>query len=110
MTNLYGKMSLSPPNVDVCLCSGLWRARFSGWTKTGTAFDFQPTYGDNPVYRAPASSPQSLHQAGHGQSTGLKGRYFVGTYEKRPGNGSDSYTEPHPAYPAGSLAVSGWLS
>jgi hypothetical protein len=35
-----------------------------------------------------------------------QGRYFIGTYEKRPGNGSDRYMQPSNVYPAGSFAVS----
>lgn len=43
-----------------------------GWTKTGTAFDFQPTYGDNPTAR---------HR---GQPSNHQGQYLIGGYEKRP--------------------------
>jgi len=47
-----------------------------GWTKTGTAFDYQPTYGDNPTAR---------HR---GQPSKHQGNYWIGTYEKYPGPGS----------------------
>jgi hypothetical protein len=43
-----------------------------GWTKTGTAFDAQPTYGDNPTAR------------NRGQASKHQGNYWIGTYEKRP--------------------------
>jgi hypothetical protein len=43
-----------------------------GWTKTGTAFDFQPTYGDNPTGR------------NRGQPSRHQGQYWIGTFEKRP--------------------------
>ena len=43
-----------------------------GWTKTGTAFDFQPTYGDNPTGRQ------------RGQPSQHQGQYWIGGYEKRP--------------------------
>ncbi len=43
-----------------------------GWTKTGTAFDFQPTYGDNPTAR---------HR---GQPSNHQGQYWIGGFEKRP--------------------------
>ena len=43
----------------------------SGWTKTGTAFEQQPTLGNNIVARIP------------GSSFSLQGRYFVGTFEDR---------------------------
>ena len=52
-----------------------------GWIKSGTAFDFQPTYGDNPTAR---------HR---GQPSNHVGRYWIGGFEKyqglpgqRPGN------------------------
>ncbi len=44
-----------------------------GWTKTGDAFDFQPTLGDNPTARK------------RGQPSGHQGRYWIGTYEKYQG-------------------------
>ena len=44
----------------------------SNWTKTGTAFDNQPTYGDNPTAR------------GRGEPANLKGDWWIGTYENRP--------------------------
>jgi hypothetical protein len=43
----------------------------AGWTKTGTAFDFQPTYGDNPTAR---------HR---GQPSRHQGDYWIGGYENR---------------------------
>jgi hypothetical protein len=42
-----------------------------GWTKTGSAFDSQPTYGDNPTAR---------HR---GQPSNHQGTYWVGGYENR---------------------------
>ena len=63
----------------------------SGWFKTGDAFDFQPTFGDNSrrrtVYKG-ISSPKR-HTTGTFQSSLMRGRYYIGTYEKRPGNSSD---------------------
>jgi len=44
-----------------------------GWTKTGNAFDHQPTLGDNPTAR---------HR---GQPSHHQGRYWIGTYEKYQG-------------------------
>jgi hypothetical protein len=44
-----------------------------GWVKQGTAFDFQPTYGDNPTAR---------HR---GQPSHHEGRYWIGGYEKYQG-------------------------
>lgn len=50
----------------------------SGWTKTGTAFDYQPTYGDNPTARR------------RGQASNHQGNYWIGTYEKYQGPDSGS--------------------
>jgi hypothetical protein len=43
-----------------------------GWEATGTAFAYQPTYGDNPTAR---------HR---GQPSNHEGNYWIGGYEKRP--------------------------
>ncbi len=50
-----------------------------GWNKTGNAFDFQPTFGDNPAYR----------NQGH---VNFQGKYWIGTYEKY--TGSDGPNSP----------------
>ena len=42
----------------------------TGWTKTGDAFDFQPTKGDNPTAR------------NRGQPSNHEGKWWIGTYEK----------------------------
>jgi hypothetical protein len=44
-----------------------------GWTRSGTAFDFQPTLGDNPTAR---------HR---GQPSKHQGKYWIGGYEKFQG-------------------------
>jgi hypothetical protein len=44
-----------------------------GWTKTGNAFDYQPTLGDNPTAR------------NRGQPSHHQGTYWIGTYEKYQG-------------------------
>lgn len=49
-----------------------------GWNRTGNAFDYQPTYGDNPTARGDNSSN---HQ----------GDYWIGTYEKYQGAGLGQY-------------------
>lgn len=46
--------------------------QLNGWTATGTAFNRQPTYGDNPTAR---------HR---GQPSNHQGNYWIGTYENRP--------------------------
>ncbi|XP_078363800.1 uncharacterized protein LOC144648022 [Oculina patagonica] len=42
------------------------------WTRTGTAFDNQPTYGDNPTAR------------GRGEAANQQGDWWIGGYENRP--------------------------
>ncbi len=44
-----------------------------GWERTGTAFDYQPTFDDNPTAR---------HR---GQPSNYQGKYWIGTYEKYQG-------------------------
>ncbi|XP_078383813.1 uncharacterized protein LOC144666273 [Oculina patagonica] len=44
----------------------------AGWEKTGTAFDNQPTYGDNPTAR------------NRGQPAKQQGDWWIGGYENRP--------------------------
>ncbi len=43
------------------------------WEKEGTAFDFQPTWGDNPTAR------------GRGQPSQHQGEWWLGLFEKYPG-------------------------
>ena len=43
------------------------------WVKTGNAFDFQPTWGDNPTAR------------NRGQPSKHEGDWWIGTYEKYQG-------------------------
>jgi hypothetical protein len=47
-----------------------------GWTRTGTAFDRQPTYQDNVLPRQPT------------MAVNHHGDYWVGTFEDRPGAGT----------------------
>ena len=65
--------------------------RTNGWTKTGTAFDHQPTYGDNPTAR---------HR---GQPSKHIGNYWVGTYEKYQGSGSQKPGSVQGDGPTGTL-------
>ena len=80
--------------IDVVLRPGLagsmWdfeRGDLNGWTATGTAFRQQPTYGDNVV--ATRVNPQLVPLGGDywkgPYPVGAQGRYWVGTYESRPG-------------------------
>ncbi|CAM9763265.1 unnamed protein product [Pylaiella littoralis] len=70
-----------------------------GWRQTGDAFALQPTYGDNPYFR---ESSRGTGGWSRPSKSRLRGRYFVGTYEARPGAGAGDYTNPSPDYRAGS--------
>lgn len=58
----------SPPG---CINFDFEKGNLDGWTKSGTAFNYQPTYGDN-------------SKARRSQPANLQGKWFIGTYEKRP--------------------------
>jgi len=106
--------------IGAMFSAGKCRATFDfetgdlvGWTKTGSAFDFQPTYGDNSRYRSVYGGYGDKLTHGASQQSGLLGRYYIGTFEKRPGSGRDNYMNPDPAYTAGSSqgdAVEGTLT
>ena len=57
-----------------------------GWDTTGTAFDTQPTFGDNSYARGVYDGYASF-TAGVGQRSFHEGRYWVGTFENHPGKG-----------------------
>ncbi|ETO79672.1 hypothetical protein F444_05651 [Phytophthora nicotianae P1976] len=60
----------------------------TGWLTTGTAFDQQPTYGDNSYGRVNSYRPSPFIGASPpGQRANHEGRYWVGTFEARPGAG-----------------------
>ena len=67
-----------------------------GWSRTGNAFDFQPTFGDNSFYRPTYSGYGDVksQSSGQPQSSLMKGRYYIGTYDNRPGKGSKDYLYP----------------
>lgn len=73
------RFSLTVFCIGVCLLRGddfttdFEAGYLRGWTKTGTAFDFQPTRGDNPTAR------------GRGQPAQNEGRWWIGTYENYQG-------------------------
>jgi hypothetical protein len=64
--------------------------QLTGWGVTGTAFDYQPTYGDN-SYLRPIYEPEDEFTGIRADSEGsrMKGRYYIGTYEMRPGSATD---------------------
>lgn len=82
----------------------------SGWSATGSSFQYQPTFGDNCYYRETQSSTSQLpsgalrHVGGirrlQSEKSGIQGRYFIGTYEKRPGSKED-YKYPDSKYQSG---------
>ncbi|CEG49796.1 hypothetical protein L917_05299 [Plasmopara halstedii] len=60
----------------------------TGWLTTGTAFDQQPTFGDNSYGRTNFYRPSLYIGASPtGQRARHEGRYWVGTFEGRPGAG-----------------------
>ncbi|CAM9348358.1 unnamed protein product, partial [Phaeothamnion confervicola] len=89
----------------------------TGWSATGTVFDAQPTYGDNPYFRNGYDRPWErtckTGPPGRPQRSRLRGRYFVGTFERRPGAataaaagssgsvGGGSYADPSPFHAPG---------
>ncbi|GMH92534.1 hypothetical protein TL16_g12375 [Triparma laevis f. inornata] len=78
-----------------------------GWIKTGNAFDNQPTYGDNSKFRNVYGGFGDKLSVGRGESCGLKGRYYVGTYKNRPGAGRDDYQNPKSGSNAGEYVGDG---
>lgn len=75
----------------------------SGWTKTGTAFDVQPTYGDN--VKAARVKPVSLggdYWIDLPYPIGIRGSYWIGTYEKRR-RARDTYGATQGDRPTGTL-------
>ena len=75
-----------------------------GWVANGDAFDYQPVFGDNSnqriVYEG-FGKPDS-QTSGFPQSALIQGRYYIGTFEKRPGKMSD-YLSPDENFSEGSI-------
>lgn len=59
----------------------------TGWLTTGTAFDSQPTFGDNSYARVDPYTFRPYTNDDPGQRALHEGRYWVGTFESRPGGG-----------------------
>ena len=76
----------------------------TGWFATGNAFDHQPTYGDNSRRRMIYKGIGRIASftSGEPQSSLNQGRYYIGTYEKRPGNKTD-YLLPDSEYHEGDI-------
>eukprot|EP01041_Mallomonas_annulata_P002557 gene2557-4990_t len=73
-----------------------------GWSVRGFAFTHQPTFGDNSYVRSVYRGKPAISLLGAGQTANIQGRYYVGTFELRPGNASN-YRTPHSEYAAGSV-------
>lgn len=56
-----------------------------GWQATGTAFRYQPTFGDNAYVRAPVDVDEFDVHATPSERAEIQGRYYIGTYEHRAG-------------------------
>lgn len=75
-----------------------------GWSTSGTAFDFQPTFGDNSYYHAIYEGEKDFKDGirVRPMRSRLRGRYYVGTYEKRPGD-KTNYRVADSIYPQGNI-------
>jgi hypothetical protein len=71
-----------------------------GWTKSGTAFDYQPTFGDNPKFRSSIAHEKMEPFQFRAATSNLKGLYYISTFEKHPGD-SLNYLIPDSNFPAG---------
>lgn len=76
-----------------------------GWSITGTAFTYQPTFGDNSNFRSGyllkrTPMTNTIGISTNRETSNLVGNYYVGTYELRPGTSTD-YTIPNINYPQG---------
>jgi len=80
-----------------------------GWSATGTAFRYQPTYGDNSNFRAvyDGYGIAASHTSGESQSSRLVGRYYIASYDKRPGIQDDNYQVPNQSNSLGSTQGDG---
>ncbi|KAL4086352.1 hypothetical protein PRIC1_014479 [Phytophthora ramorum] len=88
---LSGEQAIVGATGSSALTTTTWNFEtgdLTGWVTTGTAFDQQPTYGDNSYARINTYRPAPLIGASApGQRANHEGRYWVGTFESRPGAG-----------------------
>lgn len=79
-----------------------------GWSPTGNAFTYQPTYFDNSYLHRVNPGRDSLNDnpmlklPTHRRRSHMIGNYYISTYDKRPGSTVD-YSTPDPDYPQGSI-------
>ena len=86
-----GKYTLDNCFYFVSACSLDFEDGIGGWERTGTAFDNQPTFGDNPKARKRESARQ-------------QGNWWIGGAELRPKESADPGKQPpHADVPQGTL-------
>jgi len=79
-----------------------------GWSPTGSAFTYQPTYLDNSYLHRVNPGRDSLKDnpllklPTHRRRSHMIGNYYISTYDKRPGSAVD-YSTPDPSYSQGSI-------
>ncbi|KAL7554992.1 hypothetical protein ACHAWF_018570 [Thalassiosira exigua] len=117
-TDLFGaSIALDGPQAIIGSMHSAAKARttwdfetgdLQGWSATGTAFQKQPTFGDNSKFRAvyEGHGTASSHTSGEPQSSRLDGRYFVATYDQRSGE-EGNYQAPSADYSLGSTQGDG---
>ncbi|KAL9979435.1 hypothetical protein ACROYT_G017106 [Oculina patagonica] len=88
----WGHINFDDLKGDInCDCKFDFEGGISDWIKTGTAFNNQPTYGDNPTAR------------NKGQPANQQGDWWIGGYENRPSIDTPAGQEQGDA-PQGTLA------
>ncbi len=68
---------ITPPGLEI-------KGGLAGWTKTGTAFASQPTFGDNVMAQRVFFSPLGGDYWHIPYPIGNQGKPWIGTYENRP--------------------------
>ena len=101
---------------DIDLPNGNFENGLTGWTKEGTAFDNQPTFGDN-VATTRILYQMELNNGGvggdywkdQGYDVGRNGSMWIGTYENNPGVGGNSFFKTQGDGPTGTLTSSEFI-
>ena len=83
-----------PPGEAPLALNWGFESGLADWEKTGTAFDAQPTYGDNVTADRVVANGTSFRMPVGGDywkktsfPVGHKGRYWIGTFERRAAEG-----------------------
>lgn len=83
-----------------------------GWSPTGNAFTYQPTYGDNSYLHRINPGGDTLKDnpllklPTHMRRSHMIGNYYISTYDMRPGNPND-YSTSNPNFAQGSIQGDG---